>query len=110
LFHLPGHFSLHLVLGHLHFFCQSQCILTLSREIRVLIILTHYLDSQEQNYGQTWISLPISIATEPAIIIISHTHLLVVNHNSDCFLLQFIHTPAISDLSDQKRWGGNTFF
>jgi len=68
--------------------------------IRVLSILTSYLDSQDQNYGQTWISLPVSITTEPAIIIISHTHLLIVNHNSDFFLLQFIHTPAISDLSD----------
>jgi len=40
------------------------------------------------------------ITLEPPIITISHTHLLVVSHNSDCvFLLQFIHTPAISDLS-----------
>jgi hypothetical protein len=74
--------------------------------IRVLIILKSYLDSQEENYWQTWISLLISITTEPAIIIISHMHLSVVSHNSDCgFLLQFIiciHTTAISDLSDKR--------
>ena len=72
--------------------------------IYVPSIFKSYFDSQEQYYGQTC----ISITTESAIIIISHTHLLVVNHNSDCvFLVQFIHTPAISDLSD---WGGGNIF
>jgi hypothetical protein len=78
--------------------------------IRVLSILASYLDSQEQNYGQTWISLPISITTEQPIIIISHIHLLVANHNSDCVFTS-IHTHSCNfRLKWLKKEGGKYIF